>query len=311
LDSLDIRILRELWQGREGFPLEPDVRKSYRSMARRLKIDNVTFRNRLSRFYRSGYWKGTQLGVNPSLLGIKANLFWLLDVQLPLEKDVLIRELSLVQGVMVIIDYYGPSLAVGTLLDGKISIEKQSELFAKLSGAREVIWVDLPFPKCKLELTPTHWRIVKAIRANPRQSYPVISKEVGVSVKTVKRRLQKMNEAGALFVMPLQNLKALEGAIVADLVVLYSNAEAKTDVDNRIISQFEEFLTLATMGDPKYGFFTFVIGKIWQAKEMLSWVKRQPGVVRAFMGLVQDRIESYETFTRLLEKKLREESIYA
>jgi hypothetical protein len=34
----------------------------------------------------------------------------------------------------------------GTILENKASIEKQSGLFAKLSGAREVLCLNLPFP---------------------------------------------------------------------------------------------------------------------------------------------------------------------
>jgi len=45
--------------------------------------------------------------------------------------------------------------------------------------------------------------------------------------KTVKRRLQKMIEEKALFVIPSWNPKALDGAIIADLVVFYANPGSK------------------------------------------------------------------------------------
>jgi len=169
--------------------------------------------------------------------------------------------------------------------------------------------VNIPVPKCAAQLTQTDWRIVKALQKNPRQSYPIISKEVGISTKTVKRRLKKMIEEMALFVLPSIDPKALEGATIVDLLVFYTNPESKTEVDKRIISQFDDLLIRAELGDTEHGFFNLIIGNISKAKEILAWVKEQPGVRSAFIELVQDRIELHESFTELVDKKLAEASI--
>ena len=115
-----------------------------------------------------------------------------------------------------------------------------------------------------------------------------------------------MIEERALFVIPSWNPKALEGAIIADLVVFYANPGSKTDLDKRIVSHFDNFLVSTRLSDIEHGFFNFIIGNLSTAKEILTWVNHQPGVGRAFLELVQDRIEVYESFNEPLDRKLTE-----
>jgi len=308
VDSLDVRVCRELFRDRTGPVLQSDFRKSFRSMARRLRVDEVTVRNRIKRFQRSGFLKGWRLIVNPGLLGVRLAQLWF-DVRPLSAKDELIRKLSLMHGVLVISDSYGSSLTLVLMYEGEISAKKEFELIARLSNAQSLVRVNIPFPGCAFELAHADWKIIKAIQTDPRQSYSVISRAVGMSQKTVRRRLQRMIDDRALFVIPRLNPKALEGAIIADLVVFYADPRSKTDLDTRIVSQFDEFIISTRLSDIEHGFFNLLIGNISKAKEILAWVNEQPGVGKAFIELVQDRIEVYESFNEPVEKKLTEASM--
>lgn len=308
MDTLDVRIYREVFHGKTGPPLESDIRKSYRSAAKKLKIDEVTVRNRIRRLQLSGFLKGWRLVVNPTLLGVRFGQLWL-NVRPLSGKDDVIRKLSLMPGVSVISDYYGSGLTIVIVYESEISGKKEFELIAEISNADSLIRSNIPFPECSIELTRTDWRIVKAIQTNPRQSYNVISTEVGISEKTAKRRLQRMIEERALFIVPSINPKALDGAIVADLVVFYANRKAKSDVDRRIVSQVDKFLIRAQLMDTEHSFFNLIIRNIAEAKEILTWVKQQSGVGTAFVELVQNRIELYEMLNEPVDKKLAEPSI--
>src|SRR2546428_8042347 len=127
--------------------------------------------------------------------------------------------------------------------------------------------------------------------------------------KTVKRRLQKMIEEKALFWIPIRNPKALDIWAIADLVVFYTNPGFKADLDQRIISQFDELLISTRLSDIEHSFFNLLIRNIYKAKEILAWVNEQPGVGKAFIELVQDRIEVYDSFNEPVDKKLTEASI--
>jgi len=305
VDSLDVRVCRELFRDRTGPLLQSDFRKSYRSVARKLRVDEVTVRNRIKRFQQSGFLKGYQLIVNPALLGVRLGQLWF-DVRPPSGKEDLIRKLSLMHGVLAVSDSYGSSLSLIIMYGDEISAEKEFGLIAMMSNAQSLVRANIPFPGCAIELTHTDWRIIKALHTDPRQSYSVISRKVGISQKTIKRRLQRMIEERALFVIPSWNPKALEGAIIADLVVFYANPGSKTDLDKRIVSHFDNFLVSTRLSDIEHGFFNFIIGNLSTAKEILTWVNHQPGVGRAFLELVQDRIEVYESFNEPLDRKLTE-----
>jgi DNA-binding Lrp family transcriptional regulator len=305
MDSLDIRVYRELFHGRTGPPLESDIRRSYRSMARKLKIDEVTIRKRVKRFQQSGFLKGWRLFVNPALLGMRLAQLWL-NVRPPSDKHDLIAKLRLMPGVIAISDYYGSTLTVIIVYEDEISAKKEFELIARISKAENLKRGNIPFPRCSIELKQTDWRIIKTIQENPRQSYFVISREVGISSKTVRRRLDRMIEESALFVLPSLNPSALDGAIMTDLVIFYADSESKTEVDRRIVSQFDNLLIRAELGDIEHGFFNLIIPNISKAKEILTWVKEQPGVGMVFIELVQERIEVYESLTELVDKKLVE-----
>jgi len=307
VDSLDVRICRELFRDRTGPLLQSDFRKSYRSVARKLRVDEVTVRNRIKRFQQSGFLKGWQLIVNPDLLGLRFAQLWF-DVRPPSAKDDLIRKLSLMQGVLAVSDSYGSSLSLVMMYEGEFSAKKEFELIASMSNAQSLVRANIPFPGCAIELTHTDWRIIKALQTDPRQSYSVISRKVGMSQKTVKRRLQRMIEERALFVIPSWDPKALDGAIIADLVVFYANPGSKTDLDKRISSQFDNLLVSTRLSDVEHGFFNFIIGNVSKAKEILTWVNEQPGVGSAFMELVQDRIEVYEAFNEPVDMKLTDGS---
>src|SRR5712692_6581095 len=201
VDSLDIRVCRELFRDRTGPLLQSDFRRSYRSMARKLRVDEVTVRNRIKRFQQSGFLKGWRLIVNPGLLGARFAQLWF-DVRPPSAKDELVRKLSLMAGVLAISDSYGSSLALVIMYESEISAKKEFELIARMSNAQSLVRANIPFPVCTIELVHTDWKIIRAIQTDPRRSYSVISREVGRSQKTVKRRLQRMIERMALFVIP-------------------------------------------------------------------------------------------------------------
>jgi len=278
-------------------------------VARKLRVDEVTVRNRIKRFQQSGFLKGWQLIVNPGLLGARFAQLWF-DVRPPSAKDDLIRKLSLMHGALAISDSYGPSLTLVMMYESEVSAKKEFELIARMSSAQSLVRANIPFPGCAIELTHADWRIIKALRSDPRRSYSVVSREVSMSQKTVKRRLRRMIEGRALFVIPSWNPKELDGAIIADLVVFYASPGSKTDLDKRIVSQFDDLLVSTRLSDTEHGFFNFMIGNISKAKEILTWVNEQPGVGKAFIELPQDRIEVYESFNEPMDKKLTEASMH-
>ncbi len=127
MDKLDVRIMRELLRA-DATP--PNIRRSFRAIARRLRVDENTVRNRIEKLQRSGFLKGWLIGVNPNLLGEKVARLWF-DVQPQSDKANTIRKISLVQGIESIMDYFGASLSAMLCYEDEQILNKNIELICQ------------------------------------------------------------------------------------------------------------------------------------------------------------------------------------
>ena len=110
LDTLDLRILREVVKNNVmPFP-SPSLRKSFRTIGRNLHVDQGTVRNRIRKFGQSGLLKEFYLGVNPSLFGMRMGALFF-EVRPQSEKENLKRKVSTMDGVLLVCDYLGAKLS--------------------------------------------------------------------------------------------------------------------------------------------------------------------------------------------------------
>ena len=302
MDKLDVKILRELALNRANSPFPSDVRVPYRTIAERLQVDEDTVRNRIKKFDQIGFLRNWQLAMNPNLIGLKLVRI-AFDFPFPTSKEDLIRKLKLIQGVLAIITHFGRSLGVILSYENEKSLRRQIELIQRMSNAENLVKGNIPLPECGIVLSKTDWNIIRSLQRNPHKPYHAVSKELGLSSKTVKRRLDRLIREKAIFLIANLNPKASHDVVFVDLLVFYTSLESKSEVDRKISSEFDEYLVHAELTDTEHGLFVLVIRNVSKAQEILSWVKEQDGVREARVALVEDRIELYELFNEQLEKK--------
>jgi DNA-binding Lrp family transcriptional regulator len=304
LDSLDVSIFREFVQDRGSYPLQSDIRQSFEIVAKRLNIDRGTVSDRIKKLHESGFMKGWSVFPNPALfdLGVAHARG---DIQAhSTMKDDAIRKIRLVQGVWMIVNHFGSSLRVVFYFEDETSLKRQIELIARISNSENLVHREIHFPPCEVTLSEGDLEVVGSILTDPTKSYNAISKETGLSNKTVKKKLERMLRARALFMIPSFDPGSLSGATLGELFVLYESPEAMKKENGRIESHIGGRLMSAQLGDPEHRLFEMVITNISQVKETLNWVKQQPGVKTAFLDLVEDRLEQYEAFNQQLKRKL-------
>jgi DNA-binding Lrp family transcriptional regulator len=314
MDDLDIRIYRALLHGETGPPFESEIRRSYRSVARRLGIDEVTANNRIKRFWKMGFLRGWQLVVNPELLGVSWTQTWF-DVVPPAAKSEVISRVSSMDGVLTLSNYLGPGLtAIVMTRDGgdshsssSWSREKRSnvETISAVSGTNRIRIGDIRFPRPSVRPSPLDWRIIEAIQTNPRESYDAISRALRASSKTIKRRLGSLIDSQAVFVLPSFDPSALTGAMMADLVIFYSSRKSKAALDSEVVTRFDRILMRAELSDQRHGFFNLVVRNSSELGLLLNWVEEaRPRLEDAFVELVVDRIEIYGSLGKVLDGML-------
>jgi DNA-binding Lrp family transcriptional regulator len=304
LDALDTKIIREFIQDRSAFATS-DIRKSYRSVARQLRVDEVTVRKRIAKMQRTGFLGRWNAITNPTLLGMRVAQLSL-DVQSLPEKSNLIEELKLLPGALVIVNCFGSSLYYAFLYGNESDLQRKVELVQRMSKTTNLICTFPPIPECKSKLSKTDWAILKRLQSDAHKSYRSMGLELGVSTRTVKRRMQRLMQERAVFTLPSFNPNALEGLIQADLMVLYDGPKAKAKIDANVFSLWNDYLARAEVGSKDSSFFNLLVKNVSQAQEVLNWVKDQPGVKSSRVDLVQDRLELYSSLDVALQDKLEQ-----
>ncbi len=305
LDGVDVRILRELLQG-ERSPLPPDFRKPYRAIARNLGLREDTVRNRVRRFEESGLIREWHLMVNPHLLGTEDVTVWF-DLPITVSKDELIEKLKLLKGVFMIVPTYPNNVGVITRQSG-LSLARQIELIRKLSGsaveASKIAW-----PPCSANLSKIDVKIIQVLLGNPRKSLAQISREVGVSGRTVTRRLRRMIREGTLAALARFDQSAADGFMFAALFVSYPG-ELKREIDEMIVSQYPESIWFVlhmvplNVGEIHHCIFSFILHNISEADEIPEKVRSIRGVSSANLHIIKSWIHVHESLDEDLLERL-------
>jgi len=301
MDSLDIRILRDILESQATSPLDASVRKSLSSVARRLKVDENTVKNRIERLRRSGFLRGWWVCVNPNLVGQRMAQVWL-DVRSASTKRALIEKLSLLPGVAVIRDLYGPSLSLVIFYEDERSRKKTFDLISSIAGPSTLTYVDEPFPASSLVFSRTDLKILGILQKEPQMPYAEIAGELGLSSRTVKRRIARLAEGNALYLVAELNPKFLSGGIVCGLLVFHDERGNKSAAERNIVSHLGDQLLFADLDNPHHGYFALIIENIALAEPILNWALAQAGVSNGRIDVVQEVISLYGVYEEQLEK---------
>ena len=293
MDSLDIGIIREMITDPSNLTIQFDIRRPYQEIARRLQTSEDTVRNRIKTL-ESGLIRSWKVGINPTLFGYLST-FIFFDVRPPNSKRRMFQELRSFPGVMWLVDFLGDFLGCMLAYRDGGSLKSKIGYISELARSENIVPADAPFPKCSSRLTENDWRIVRTVQRKPRSSYSDIAKRIGLSTRTVRRRLGTMISENALFVFPELDFDELEGGVLLSLAVFY-DTNSKRTVDNEILSRFQEWLILAHLTDSKHGWYNFIIPNLSKFEAIRTAVEGMPGVTsvsaRPVIGLINlvDRV---------------------
>jgi DNA-binding Lrp family transcriptional regulator len=296
LDPLDLKILKILLASNGIPPGVPVFRRSFRSMARDLRVDQATIRRRFKKLQEQRILKGWYLGVSPSLSGGVVVNAWL-GVENESEKRGLIERLTTLRTLERVCNYLGPRLSCVILCREGTNPDAVMKRLARLAGTdakvhrQGVIRMEAYSPK------ETDLAIIGSLRRDPWKSYSTVAKELGLSAKTVKRRVTALTEDGAIYMLPVIDLKALQGIIPVELVVSYSSIETKTGANERIASYLKEGLVFYDGSGP-YGYFAVIVPNVSQVERIAGWARQQAGVGEVHAAVLQDVVLNRSHYER-------------
>ncbi len=281
-DEIDLRITREF-----GSPKSPrwNVRISYADIARKLGIDEETVRLRVKRAQERGFLPTLRLMINPQVLGCEA-VSLELSVDAEEAKARAISQIKLVDGVTDILDYRGTGLQVTLYSEGGETLSRKLRLLESICGASaSALWTSR-FPRPTVRLRAIDWRIVDVLREDARRNPADVAASVGISVRTVQRRLRAMKEGKAVFLAGTPNVPAIAG-IVCCFVVHCPDPPRKRTVDGVIHSTLQR-VGAADTSPEDYTAFGMPCENLAAADQVLGKLKRLDGVEDATMHILKE-----------------------
>jgi DNA-binding Lrp family transcriptional regulator len=286
LDSLDARIFREL-SGSGSY--QWDVRQSYSSIARRLKVDEETVRRRILRAEKRGLLGESELILNPYLIGREPVEMVLKVAGSNNDKLRAIQQIKLVDGVLFLIDLQGEGLQVLLYCESEQAISRRTALISSISGDDDpLILRKVGFPRCDVSLTRTDLLILKSLRKDPRKDTANIAGEIGVSARTIERRISVLTASNAFFHLSRPDFRRTEG-VACSVIISYGDAKKKARLDEIIASKLERIVFSVT-AESTASQFTFVCDNVVEAEEIEEWVQHLDGVAEARLGIIREFI---------------------
>ena len=278
----------------------------YGRIARNLGLDEDTIRKRVDRLETAGVIKGWLLIPNLGVLGLGLKVFIMsVTVEPKLRIDEMVRKIRLVHGVLRIVREVGDVLVVVLLCESEKEFRKKVELISELVRPKELrTYASEPAINdirltIDVSLTPIDFMIINALRPNPLISYVELAKKLGLSSKTVSKRLSRLMQGNAVFITPDIDYGRLEGASCVDLVVTYTASRFKGEVDGNIARKFQDYLLRAGWGSANLGHLEFLVPNVRVAQEILDWARGLQGVREVDLKF---RLEVLSFFDEVLDE---------
>jgi DNA-binding Lrp family transcriptional regulator len=293
MDKIDIHIVRELTQSRTVWPARPGLIASYRHVARTLGVSPGTVRNRVQQLVRSGFLRGISVYANLNLLGLRSGSY-AVEVDPSLRKSEVIDRLSRIEGLVFFENFRGGLLGIGIAYDPGQDVEALLNRIDRVAGASRGMFSRVTHPPCTATLTQPEWRLLSRLMSGGFRTYGVLAKEMGVSTRTLKRQLAKLDRSGALLTFPRLDYSAIGGAVATGLLVSFvpgpSSEDSKAEV-RRLLDDWTSFVG----GWEEFEFYRLFLPNVTKATEVMETVRRVPGVAFARIEFVDGLIDRLET----------------
>lgn len=307
MDRLDLEILQTMgfvpW-GRE--PIGFDT-LSTGYIADEVSTTTVTVRERIDRMEEDGVVTGYQVYPSFSQLGIDGGGY-VFEVDDPDEKAQAFEEVRLLDGVVDVTDLMGPELLVGLGFRTDSELERRLRLIGRHTGDEDPMRIsrarrqDVGRPFSHLD-----WRIVRALRGRADASFSEVADEVGVSYRTVKRRVDRMTDEGHLLVAPVVEAGEISGLIPFDLFCEI-RTEAGDSVRNELTKLYPDRLLAvrppAVMLDEYFDLVLFA-ETMAELEEMRQQASQLEGVENA-LAVVTRRSRETDWLDALIDAQVRE-----
>jgi DNA-binding Lrp family transcriptional regulator len=299
-ENLQLKILREL---SSTSTFGSFLRPTYTDIANKLGVDEETVRIRVRRAERAGTIRRWQVEINPHILGCEATSV-LLDVTNLGSKSAIISQIRLVDQVVMVVDFYDSPLRVDFYHENDRERDRRVDLIKSICGDKNPVCWQRVSPTSIVKLKRTDWQILKSLRRDSMQGNAAIAKEIGVSARTVKRRISYMTEERAIFSHTLGDVSRVPG--MAYFFLVHSEDEKKkTEIDTEIHSRLENAI-FADTRNKQFSIYAAAFRNMGEANEMYRWIRSLDGAEKTRMHVMREIIPVPNWVDDEIERRLKD-----
>ena len=189
------------------------------AIAKALRLTPERVRDRIAGMEEAGLISGYGIVPNSRHLGVETSWYY---YAFPDDDavDRAMEKLEPVDGVAACCAFLGGLMCVGIYHRSPADLERKLRLLLALAGEGELRkFFDVEMPLVHRPLSRLDWLIVQALRPDAVQPPAEVARDLRVSAKTVKRRLDRMANEGSVFVVPWLDGSKAEGMFLFYLLV--------------------------------------------------------------------------------------------
>jgi DNA-binding CsgD family transcriptional regulator len=192
------------------------------------------------------------------------------------------------------------------IYNGDESRSRTIELISRITNAEKITQLRMPMPQSLTKnLTEIDVAIIRAFSKDARKSAILVAKELGLSSKTVRKRVERLRNGNTILPLPILNIASIPGIIPVYLSYVYTKNDAKTAVDREIISHFDAGYIMASFADPEAGNAVIGVPTMAEVPKISEWAKSQPEIASSRVDIATETFMFPEKLIELLE--LRQE----
>jgi DNA-binding Lrp family transcriptional regulator len=219
MDEVDLAIVQRI--GVSPFLVwpHPPAATTVAALARALRVSKETVRRRLAAMEEARFLAGRMMVPNFRALGLNSCTvhFRATDAG---RKSEAVPAIAALDGVLAAYDMLGPDVCVDLCFrDEADRHAKVAAIDGLLGGASSSLFLDLPLPALARPLSPLDWRIVLAHMGDATRAPEEVGAELGVSGRTVRRRLAALVSGGAVDVVGNFDPGRLNGHLMVYLLL--------------------------------------------------------------------------------------------
>ncbi|HTT45512.1 MAG TPA: winged helix-turn-helix transcriptional regulator [Thermoplasmata archaeon] len=301
MDQLDIRILRHLLQAQTVWPARPGLVASNRQVARALGVSPGTVRNRILKMVRTGFVSGFQVYPNPNALGLSSGSY-AIEVPSTTPKPEVMRRLAKVEGVVFFENFRGNLLGLGITYSGPAALQRLLARINEVAHCPPGAFTHVEHPPATGPLTPAEWKLVARLMAGALVTYHQFATELGISIRTLKRRISRLVRSGAILSFPRMEFRAISGGVTAELLVTFADAASKTHAETEILHRVEDWMIFAGIWK-EFDIYRLILPNVAVINDLAAEVARIDGVAFARAELVDGLVPNFDAMRPYVEER--------